>query len=215
MLYQLFLESTFFSDGKMGMVGCPNIYDDGEVDFDLIEPTGVDWCMDQNDTRIDLTQPLLRGSPAMRRAVVYNPKQPFPRPIGFLCQHLLDQPAKGCNTGPRFTPAHDIAPAYVPGGQILQGPLALIFVLNIGRAARRRRQGGMATVAGLDAGLLVGAQDVVLGPQGFALPQARIEVQNRASLVNEAGITRKNPVLVSPRFEGIRIEHPPHHAATD
>jgi hypothetical protein len=26
MLYQLFLESTFFSDGKMGMMGCPNIY---------------------------------------------------------------------------------------------------------------------------------------------------------------------------------------------
>src|SRR2546430_9080723 len=33
----------------------------GEIDFDLMEPTGVDRCMDQNDTRIDLPQPLLRG----------------------------------------------------------------------------------------------------------------------------------------------------------
>src|SRR5215813_6520939 len=189
--------------------------DEGEVDFDLIKPTGMDWGMDQNDTRIDLPQPLLRGGTAMRRAVVYHPKQPFPRPIGFLCQHLLDQLAKGFNTRPRFTPAHDISPAYVPGGQILQGPLALVFVFNIGRAARRGRQGGMATAAGLDAGFLVGAEDVVLGPQGFALPQARIEVQNRASLVNEVGITRKNPVLVSPRFDGIRIENPPPRAATD
>src|SRR5215510_1055276 len=144
--------------------------DDGEVDFDLLKPTGVDWCMDQNDTRIDLTQPLLRGGTAMRRTVVHDPKQPFPRPIGFLGQHLLDQPAKGCNTGPRFTPAYDIAPAYVPGGQILQGPLALVFVLNIGRSARRGRQGGMTTAAGLDTGLLIGAEDVVLGPQGCALP---------------------------------------------
>src|SRR5262249_23547243 len=64
-------------------------------------------------------------------------------------------------------------------------------------------------------GLLVGAEDVVLVPQGCALPHARIEVQNRASLVSEVGIARKNPVLVAPRFDGIRIENPPHRAATD
>src|SRR5499427_3373975 len=126
--------------------------------------------MDQNDTRIDLTQPLLRGGAAMRRTVVHDPKQPFPRPIEFLGQHLLDQPAKGFNTGPRFTSAYDISPAYVPGGQILQGPLALVFVLNRGRSTWRGRQGGMATAAGLDAGLLVSAEDVVLEPQGCSLP---------------------------------------------
>ena len=54
----------------------------------------------------------------------------------------------------------------------------------------------MATAAGLDAGLLIGAEDVVLGPQGYALPQARIEVQHRAGLVGDVGITGKNPVLV-------------------
>ena len=51
----------------------------------------------------------------------------------------------------------------------------------------------MAPAAGLDAGLLIGAEDVVLRPQGLALPPARIEVQNRARLVHEVGITRKNP----------------------
>ena len=91
--------------------------DDGAVDCDLIEPTGVDGCLDQNETRIALPQPLLRGGTAMRRAVVHDPKQPFPRPLGFLGQHRLDQPAQGCNTGPRFTPAQAISPAYVPGGQ--------------------------------------------------------------------------------------------------
>src|ERR687884_691219 len=171
--------------------------------------------MDQNNTRIDLTQPLLRGGTAMRRAVVHDPKQPLTRPIGFLRQHLLDQAAKGCKTGRQFTPAHDISPTDVPGGQILQGSTALVCVLDIGHWARRGRQRGMATAAGLDAGLLVGAEDVVLGPQGFALPPARIEVQNRAGLGNEEGITRKNPVLVSPRFDGICRENPPHRAATD
>src|SRR5439155_2766591 len=180
-----------------------------------MEPTGVDRCMDQNDTRIDLTQPLLRGGTAMRRAVVHDPKQPCTRPRGFLSQHLLDQPAKGFNPGRRFTPPYDIPPADVPGGQILQGTTALIFVFGIGRSFRRGRQGRMAPAAGLDAGLLIGAEDVVLRPQGLALPPARIEVQNRAGFVNEVGITRKNPVLVPPRFDSIRIEHPPHRTATD
>src|SRR5262245_27961523 len=39
--------------------------DDGARDFDVIEPTGVDRCMDQHETRIDLTQPLPRGGTAM------------------------------------------------------------------------------------------------------------------------------------------------------
>src|SRR5262249_12125722 len=43
----------------------------------------------------------------------------------------------------------------------------------------------------------------------------RIEVQNGAGFVGEVGITWKNPVLVTPRFDGIRIEYPPHRTATD
>jgi len=73
----------------------------------------------------------------------------------------------------------------------------------------------MATAAGLEAGLLVGAQDGVLGTQGLALPQTRREVQHRSSLVGEVGITWKDPVFVPPRLAGIRMENPPHRAATD
>src|SRR5262245_46631207 len=104
--------------------------------------------MDQNDTRIDLPQSFLRGGPTMRRAIVHNPKQSFARPIGFLSQHLCDQTAKGFNTGPRFTPAYYVSPADVPGGQILQGTPALVFVFDISRTVRRGRQRGMATTAG-------------------------------------------------------------------
>jgi hypothetical protein len=76
-------------------------------------------------------------------------------------------------------------------------------------------QGRMAALAGLNAGLLVGAEDVVLGTQGLALPRARIEVQKRPSFVCEVGITRKDPVLIAPRFDRIRLENPPYRAATD
>src|SRR2546422_8544782 len=117
--------------------------------------------MAKNDRKFALPQPLLRGGTAMRRAVVHDPKQPFTRPIGFLSQHLLDQPAKGLNPSRRFTSPYDMPPADVPGGQILQGTTALIFVLDRGRSAWRRTQGRMAPAAGLDAGLLIGAEDGV------------------------------------------------------
>src|SRR5215475_11635770 len=47
---------------------------------------------------------------------------------------------------------------------------------------------------GLNAGLLIGTEDVVLGAKALAF----IEVQNRASLLSKVGITRKDPVLVPP-----------------
>src|SRR2546423_5035677 len=156
-----------------------------------MEQRGMERGMNKMNTGTGLPLPLLRAGAAMGRAIVDDPKQPFTRPIGFLSQHLLDQPAKGCNTSRQLTPAHDISPADVPGSQILQGSSALVFVLDIGRSARRGRQRGRATAAGLEAGLLVGTENVVLGPQEFALPQARIKVQNRASLVGKMGITRK------------------------
>src|SRR5881628_3895018 len=35
-----------------------------------------------------------KSDTAMRRAVVHDPKQQFPKPRGFLCQHLIDQPRR-------------------------------------------------------------------------------------------------------------------------
>ena len=171
--------------------------------------------MDQNDTGIDPAQPLARGCTAMRRTIVHDPKQSFAGTVWFLRQHLLDQSAKGGYAGLRFTPAQYIPPTYIPGSQILQGTAALVLVFDIGRSAHGRRQGRVAADAGLDAGLLVGAEDVVLGAKALALPSAGIQVQNGAGLLSEMGITRKDPVLVSPRFEGIRLQNPPHRAATD
>jgi hypothetical protein len=73
----------------------------------------------------------------------------------------------------------------------------------------------MTADPGLDTGLFVGAEDVVLGAKALALPLAGLESQNRPGFLSEGGITGKNPVLVAPRFDGIRRQNPPHRAATD
>ena len=79
---QLFIqgqaEPDRFQVGNVTIGGQDLPWDDGEVDVDLIEPTGVDRCMDQNDPGIDLPQPRLRGFPAMRRVVVHDPNSRAP-----------------------------------------------------------------------------------------------------------------------------------------
>ena len=47
------------------------------------------------------------------------------------------------------------------------------------------------------------------------MPSAHIEVQHRPGLLGEMGVTRKDPVLVAPRFDGIRLQNTPHRAPTD
>jgi hypothetical protein len=61
----------------------------------------------------------------------------------------------------------------------LQGTAALVFVLDAGWSVRGGGQGWMAADAGLNAGLLVGTEDVVLGAKGLALPEAPIQIQQK------------------------------------
>ena len=117
--------------------------------------------MDQNDAGIHPTESLLCGFPPMRGAGVHDPEQAFTGAVGFFSQHLMDQSAKRFDARRRFTPPQHVPAAHVPRGQILQGTTALVFVLDVGRAAWGGGQGGMTAATGLDAGLLVGTEDVV------------------------------------------------------
>lgn len=55
----------------------------------MIEPNGINRSMDQNDTGIDVTQPLLRSFTAMRPAVVHTPEKPFAGTVRLLLASLL------------------------------------------------------------------------------------------------------------------------------
>ena len=55
----------------------------------MIEPNGINRGMDQHDTGIDVTQPLLRSFAAMRSAVVHIPEKPFTGTVRLLLASLL------------------------------------------------------------------------------------------------------------------------------
>jgi hypothetical protein len=82
-------------------------------------------------------------------------------------------------------------------------------------SAWRGGQGWVAADAGLDARLLLGTEDAVLGIQGVAFPGARIQVENRSGLFGKVRIPWKDPVLVPPGLDGIGCAYPPDGAPTD
>ena len=90
------------------------------------------------------------------------------------------QPVEGRDAGAWLAAAEDSGAADVPGGQVGPGALALVLVLDPHR--RGRVPGGTwgAASAGLDAGLLVGRDHVVVRPQRLALPDAVVEVEDSA-----------------------------------
>jgi hypothetical protein len=73
----------------------------------------------------------------------------------------------------------------------------------------------MAPEPGLDTGLLIGTNNVILGAQRLALPQARVQIQDSPSFIGEERITGKNPVLVLPRFESIGRQNAPDSTPAD
>ena len=64
----------------------------------------------------------------------------------------------------------------------------------------------MTTDPGLDARLLVGADDVVSRPEGPALPLARIQVDDHPGSLREAGVAGEDPVLVPPGLDRAAVE---------
>src|ERR1019366_2772628 len=104
----------------------------------------------------------------------------------FQGQHLLYQAAERRDPSLRLAPAHYVATADIPCRQILPGPTPSILGFDAGGLPRLAGQRRVDAGSCLDARLLVGAEDVVPWPQGLTLPDARVQVQDRPSFLDEA-----------------------------
>ena len=188
---------------------------DREVDLHLVEPTGVDRRMHQDDARIDFHQTVASRFAAVGRAIIYNPEQPLRRAVGLLREDLDYQSTKRFDAGRCFATSHDVSTTNIPGRQILQRSASLVFALYPRCPARPRSQRGMDANACLNARLLVGPDDKVLVFQGFSLPMPRVQVKDRPGLCQELRVSRKDPVLVLPGLDGVLVQDPPYRAAAD
>jgi hypothetical protein len=81
--------------------------EDGKVNLDLIEPTGMHRAMRRRQIGIAVLQPRDRSVAAVGRAVVHNPKHTAGQFIRSLSHRLFDQPIKRGDPALGFTTAKD------------------------------------------------------------------------------------------------------------
>src|SRR5258708_36284463 len=114
----------------------------------------------------------------MSRAVVHDPKDATGRFIRLLPHDFAHKPIHGSNSTFDFTAAEDSCSMDIPGCQIGPGTQAEVLMLDVRRAIGRRRQRRLFSAAGLNNGLFVCADDVNIGTQWRALPDALLKIED-------------------------------------
>ena len=137
-----------------------------------------------------------------------DPEHPVRAGVRLGGHHLLRQPGERRDPGGVLAPAGDLSAVNIPGGQVGQRAAAAVVVLDSHRAGFAGRQGGVAAAAGLDGGLLIGADHVVAGTQRPAAPGPGVQVQHRGGPGRELGVADGDPGPVLPGFEGVAGQPP-------
>src|SRR5215510_2839884 len=176
---------------------------DREVDFHLVEPTGMHGSMHQNQIGVRLGQSTDRCVATMRRAIIDEPAAARRRAVGLPLHHLGNQATERHNARRRFTPPHDDSTPDIPGGQVLQRAAPLVLVFAAHRPLGGWWQAGMPPETGLDTGFLIGTEERVFGTERFALPGTGVEVQDAPSLLRKAWIAGKAPVAIAPGLDSV------------
>lgn len=145
-----------------------------EIDFDLIEPTGVNGPMNEHQVAILGLKPSDRLGTSMRRTIVNNPEDPSGLAVGTLAHHLTDETVKGGDAIFAFAATEESGTMDIQSGEIGPGPESLVFVLDFHRLPRLCGQGRRFSGACLNAGLFIRTDDELVGAEFTTLPDALV-----------------------------------------
>src|SRR5579875_2727090 len=148
-------------------------------------------------------------------AVVDHPEHPPGTGVGLCRHHLGDEAAEGVDARFLLAAPEDLGPVHVPGGEVLERAAPLVLELDSHVPARGGREGRVTTGSGLDGGLLVGRDDVVVVPKGLALPLPCVQVEDAARLGLKVGVAREDPRTPPPRLDRVFAEPAPDRLARD
>jgi len=104
--------------------------DDGEVDLDLVEPTGVNRAVDRDQVGKGVGQASHAGRPAMRGAIIHNPEYAAGITVGWLSHDLGDEPSERSDAGGWLAPAEDFGAVYIERSQVGPCPGAGVLVFD-------------------------------------------------------------------------------------
>ena len=147
---------------------------DGEVDLALIQPGGVHRQVDEPQRRPLALQPIDGTLAAVAGAVVHDPEHPLSDCVGLDGHDLFDETAERGDAGGGLAAAHHLGPVHVIGGEVGERATPFVLVLDAHQPGPTGGQRRMAAAAGLDAGLLIGADHELA-----AHPTARLRTPGR------------------------------------
>ena len=139
----------------------------------------------------------------MSRGVVHDPKDAASRFIRLLPHELAHKPIDGSNSTFDFTAAEDSCSMDIPSCQVGPGTQAEVLMLNVGRAIGRQRQCQLFSAAGLNTGLFVCADDVIIGTQWSALPDTLVKIEDGSGFYGKVRIAGEDPASMFPGPKGI------------
>jgi hypothetical protein len=137
-----------------------------KINFNLVKPTGMDWCVDRNNIFPSLDEPGIRSNATVRGAIIHDPEDSSRRTVRFLTHDLLHKTLKRFDSGFLSKPAEDLCPVNVPSRKIGKSPFPFVFMLNAHDKTSFGRQGLCLSFPGLDASFFVRRDDIIIGPRG-------------------------------------------------
>ena len=170
-------ESVFDFLKRVEVVGRERLaFNDGEVDFDLIEPACVDRSMHGDEVGESCLEAANTRLAAMRRAVVHDPEHVLGVAIRRLRHDLGNQAIERLDAGGLLATAEELRAMNIHRGQVRPGAASRVLVLDTSGLAWTGRQGGMLSNARLDAGLFVSGEHELVVSQRTAFPLPRVQV---------------------------------------
>jgi hypothetical protein len=173
------------------------------IDVDLVQPTGMDGKMDDNDLRSVALKAPDGGQSPVRRAVVDNQENPSGGTVRFTGHGVRNQAGKGYDPGLGLAPAEHLCPSHVPGSKIAHRSPSCLFKFHLLPLSCWCTKAHMSSLPGLNTGLFVSGDRKVVRSQLKSIPHLLIEVQNTAEFLLRQGTPGEGPAPVLPCLDGI------------
>lgn len=187
----------------------------GKVNLDLIQPTGMNGAVDEHQARIAALESRHGTVATMTRTVVHDPEDAS----GFIVRRarhdLVHETVKRSDAIFQFAATQHAGVVDIERRQVSPGPTTLVLVFDAHRPTGLASLGSVPAGSCLDAGLLVGRDHKLIVLQCLAVPKARVEIQDAARFQGKVRVARENPSSVLPGTNGILVQPSPDRAAAD
>jgi len=186
-----------------------------EEEFNLIEPACVYGGMDLNGVGIPLGKPADRGLPLMRGTIIRNPEDSPCRAIGLLLHDQIHKLVERFDSSFLYADPEELGPVDIPGRKISQGTFSFVFKLHTPWLMRPRPRTYELSVSGLNTGLFIRTDHVVIWSQRDSFKESEIEVQDTGGFFCEERVSWKKPAPMHPGSYCVPAEVAPDRGDAD